>query len=187
MSASNYDLTVNSGYNQHWGNVAWNVGAGRTLTVNGGITGAPWGGGYNVQGYSDIVKDGAGTAVVTAATSYIANIIVNGGTLQTPSAVPPSRRRKSPLSGTNPPVEIFMRISIKEPAVPACHGCGAQSIPMATKTQCSAHPMPKRATARRLLHTATTPISSGWTNLQRKPPSSAWPNLYPKTLPNPKH
>ena len=88
MSASNYNLTVNSGYNQYWGNVAWNVGAGRTLTVNGGITRGLWGGGYNVQGYSDIVKDGAGTAVVTTATSYIANIIVNGGTLQTSEATP---------------------------------------------------------------------------------------------------
>jgi prepilin-type N-terminal cleavage/methylation domain-containing protein len=39
--------------------------------------------------------------------------------------------------------------------------------------------------ARRGIDSART--SKSVSNLQRKPPSSAWPNLHPKTLPNPKH
>jgi autotransporter-associated beta strand protein len=92
-------VTLTSGLNQAItmsGPSTLNLGGGAivmsasnyNLTVNGRITRALWGGGYNVQGYSDIVKDGAGTAVVTTATSYIGNIIVNGGTLQTSEATP---------------------------------------------------------------------------------------------------
>ncbi|MEI6605075.1 MAG: autotransporter-associated beta strand repeat-containing protein, partial [Verrucomicrobiota bacterium] len=82
MSAAAHDLTINAPLQQMWGDIRWNVGAGRTLTINGGLTGGVW-----TSGVANLVKDGAGTAVLASAISYSGGTTVNGGTLELNNAI----------------------------------------------------------------------------------------------------
>jgi len=86
MSAAGADLTINSQLNQGWGDMTFNVGAGRTLTVNGGVGEAHWFTYSGTNGATDylqtgLTKNGAGTAVLTSELTYTLGTTVNGGTL----------------------------------------------------------------------------------------------------------
>jgi fibronectin-binding autotransporter adhesin len=86
MSAAGDDLTINSQLNQGWGDMTFNVGAGRTLTVNGGVGEAHWFTYSGTNGATDylqtgLTKNGAGTAVLTSELTYTLGTTVNGGTL----------------------------------------------------------------------------------------------------------
>ena len=62
LSAAVVDLTMNVAWMQGWGDISMNVGAGRTLTLNGAVgQEAGWAGG------AGLVKNGAGKAVLNAA------------------------------------------------------------------------------------------------------------------------
>ena len=69
IAADSKDLTVNPHY-ALWGNVTWDIGAGRTLTMNG-----------NVHSTYGITKNGPGTVVMTNANSYGGVTTINSGTL----------------------------------------------------------------------------------------------------------
>ena len=79
MSSAGADLTVNAQLQQAWGDMTFNVGAGRTLTAAGGIGESGWFGLH-----TGLTKDGAGTAVLGGALNYTLATTVNGGTLQMP-------------------------------------------------------------------------------------------------------
>lgn len=66
------DLTINTGYLSA-GPVTWNVGQSRTLTLNGSLQ--DW------QTTASIVKNGAGTAVLTGNNTHSSGTTINGGTL----------------------------------------------------------------------------------------------------------
>ncbi|MCX6878074.1 MAG: autotransporter-associated beta strand repeat-containing protein [Verrucomicrobia bacterium] len=77
IAADSKDLTLTHNEYALWGgggdgSVHWNIGAGRTLTLNCPIT------------YSNcsIAKDGVGTAVINGAGNYATTTAINGGTLQ---------------------------------------------------------------------------------------------------------
>ena len=72
MSVAAANLTINAQY-QIWDNANWNIGTGRTLSVNGGVH-------ENVT--HSITKNGAGTARITAASSYTGGTTISGGTLE---------------------------------------------------------------------------------------------------------
>ena len=73
IAADSADLTINCRY-WIWDNFeTWNVGAGRTLTLNGAIGDTSFG----------IVKEGAGTAVLANPQIYKGGTIVKGGTVKT--------------------------------------------------------------------------------------------------------
>jgi autotransporter-associated beta strand protein len=76
MSSAGANLTLNAQVQQGWGDVTFNVGAGRTLTANGGVAESGWFGLH-----TGLTKNGAGTAVLTAANTYTLGTTVNGGTL----------------------------------------------------------------------------------------------------------
>ena len=87
MSAATVDLTINSQLNQGWGDMTFNVGAGRTLTVNGGVGEAHWFTYSNTNGATDylqtgLTKNGEGTAVVNGASTYTLDTTINAGTLE---------------------------------------------------------------------------------------------------------
>ena len=71
MSAATKNLTINTQY-WDWSPIEWNVGAGVTLFVNGGI--------YE-NGSHSLTKNGAGNAWITAAGNRTGTTIINGGAL----------------------------------------------------------------------------------------------------------
>ena len=71
MSAATHNLTINTQY-WDWSPIEWNVGAGATLFVNGGI--------YE-NGSHSLTKDGAGNAWITAAGNRTGTTNINGGAL----------------------------------------------------------------------------------------------------------
>ena len=71
MSAATKNLTINTQY-WDWSPIEWNVGAGATLFVNGGI--------YE-NGSHSLTKNGAGNAWITAAGNRTGTTIINGGAL----------------------------------------------------------------------------------------------------------
>ena len=77
IAADSKNLNINNGEYCLWGGggdgaVHWNIGTGRTLTLNCPIN------------YSNcnIAKDGAGTAIINGAGNYTTTTAINGGTLQ---------------------------------------------------------------------------------------------------------
>ena len=93
MDAAGEDLTLNAAFLTAWGDISMNVGAGRTLTLNGTLgENSGWGhpAGENNAG---LIKNGAGTAVITSAAPttlatetdigyYTKATAINSGTLQ---------------------------------------------------------------------------------------------------------
>ena len=93
MDAAGADLTLNAAFLTAWGDISMNVGAGRTLTLNGTLgENSGWGhpAGINNAG---LIKNGAGTAVITSAAPttlatetdigyYTKATTINAGTLQ---------------------------------------------------------------------------------------------------------
>ncbi|MEI7953881.1 MAG: autotransporter-associated beta strand repeat-containing protein [Verrucomicrobiota bacterium] len=79
MSTAGANLTLNAQLQQAWGDMTFNVGAGRTLTAAGGVAESGWFGLH-----TGLTKNGAGTAVIPSALSYTLGTTVNGGTLQMP-------------------------------------------------------------------------------------------------------
>ena len=71
MSSTTKNLTINSQY-WDWSPIEWNVGAGATLFVNGGI--------YE-NGSHSLTKNGAGNAWITAAGNRTGTTAINGGAL----------------------------------------------------------------------------------------------------------
>jgi hypothetical protein len=78
LAADGSNLTFNSPIgNAGWdGLLGFDVGAGRTLTINGGIIGNDWGGGP-----ATVVKTGTGEAVITSGTTNIGVMIINAGSV----------------------------------------------------------------------------------------------------------
>jgi autotransporter-associated beta strand protein len=74
LSSDSKDLTVNTNYLAVNGQV-WNVGAGRTLTVNGSFQN--WNGAT-----SSLEKRGSGTAILTSGNNYNGGTTIAGGTLR---------------------------------------------------------------------------------------------------------
>ena len=77
MSTATHDLTLNAQVQQGWGDMTFNVGAGRTLTANGGVAESGWFGLH-----TGLTKNGAGTAVLGGASSYTLDTSINEGTLE---------------------------------------------------------------------------------------------------------
>jgi autotransporter-associated beta strand protein len=73
IAADSKDLTINGDYIAASA-VTWDVGVGRTFTLNGPLN--------NWSNPASLVKKGAGTAVLTGANSYSGTTTINGGTLQ---------------------------------------------------------------------------------------------------------
>ena len=85
MSSAGVDLTCSAQFQQGWGDMTFNVGAGRTLTAAGGVGEAHW---FHVDNdlakdflHTGLTKNGAGTAVITAASVYTLGTTINAGTL----------------------------------------------------------------------------------------------------------
>jgi autotransporter-associated beta strand protein len=78
LAADGSNLTFNSPIgNAGWdGLLGFDVGAGRTLAINGGIIGNDWGGGP-----ATVVKTGTGEAVITSGTTNIGAMIINAGSV----------------------------------------------------------------------------------------------------------
>jgi autotransporter-associated beta strand protein len=74
IASDSADLTINADI-WMWGQEIWDVGAGRTMTINGQFT-------YN-NGAFAVIKDGAGTAVIGKPTGYPGPFTVKAGTLRT--------------------------------------------------------------------------------------------------------
>ena len=73
MSAATHNLTISTSTQYwNWSAIEWNVGAGATLFVNGGI--------YENAAWS-LTKDGAGNAWITAAGNRTGTTAINGGAL----------------------------------------------------------------------------------------------------------
>ncbi len=77
MSTATHDLTLNAQVQQGWGDMTFNVGAGRTLTANGGVAESGWFGLH-----TGLTKNGAGTVVLGGASSYTLDTTINEGTLE---------------------------------------------------------------------------------------------------------
>ncbi|MEY4244100.1 MAG: toxins and related Ca2+-binding domain, partial [Verrucomicrobiota bacterium] len=75
IDANSSNLTLNGEYIAGSA-VTWDVGAGRSLTLNGPLN--DWSG----NGTASLVKNGAGTAVLTGANGYTGATTVNNGILQ---------------------------------------------------------------------------------------------------------
>jgi len=82
LSTAAHDLTINAPLAWLFGGITLNVGPSRTLTVNGGLTSDP---GFGVLA-NNLVKSGAGTAVLASAATTILDTTISGGTLQIASA-----------------------------------------------------------------------------------------------------
>ena len=78
LAADGSNLTFNSPIgNAGWdGLLGFDVGAGRTLAINGGIIGNDWGGGP-----ATVVKTGTGETVITSGTTNIGAMIINAGSV----------------------------------------------------------------------------------------------------------
>lgn len=72
IDANSSNLTINGEYIAA-STVTWDVGAGRTLTMNGPLN--------NWFNPASLVKNGAGTATLTQTSNYTGGTTVNGGTL----------------------------------------------------------------------------------------------------------
>ncbi len=72
IAADSRDLTINGDYIAN-GEVTWDVGAGRTLTLNGPLN--------NWNSAASLIKNGEGSAVLTQMSNYTGGTTVNGGTL----------------------------------------------------------------------------------------------------------
>jgi len=84
MSAAVVDLTMNVAFLTGWGDISMNVGAGRTLTLNGALgEAAGWGGG----GPASLIKNGAGKAVLTAAAITTARDGASNGYYSGPTSI----------------------------------------------------------------------------------------------------
>ena len=70
IATDSKDLTMNNGQYPLFAGVTWNIGAGRTLTVNS-----------NINNGGGITMNGPGTAVLTNANSYAGQTFINSGTL----------------------------------------------------------------------------------------------------------
>jgi autotransporter-associated beta strand protein len=70
IAADSRDLTINGEYISATP-VTWDIGAGRTFTMNGPLN--------NWWANAGIVKNGAGTAVLSQASNYAAGTTINGG------------------------------------------------------------------------------------------------------------
>ena len=81
IAADSQNLTLNMSQYTLWGSETWSIGTGRSLTVNGAISGT-----------GGITKDGSGTAVLTGTNSYSGATTVSAGTLTLagPPAAPTS-------------------------------------------------------------------------------------------------
>ena len=77
MSTATHDLTLNAQVQQGWGDMTFNVGAGRTLTANGGVAESGWFGLH-----TGLTKNGAGTVVLGGASTYTLDTFINAGTLE---------------------------------------------------------------------------------------------------------
>lgn len=73
IAAASKDLTINGNYIAN-GTVTWDIGSGRTLTMNGSLN--EW-----FQPAS-LVKNGAGTAVLAGNFGFTGGAAINGGTLE---------------------------------------------------------------------------------------------------------
>jgi len=78
LAATGKNLTFNSPVGTAWSAITWDIGAGRTLTINGGLRGNTW----IPETPCDIVKNGDGTTVLASALTNIGAAYVNGGTLE---------------------------------------------------------------------------------------------------------
>ena len=72
MSSAGADLTLNAQLQHGWGDMTFNVGAGRTLTSNGGVVESGWFG----------LHTGTGTLTLTGANTYTGATVINSGTLE---------------------------------------------------------------------------------------------------------
>ena len=77
MSSAGANLTLNAQLQQGWGEMTFNVGAGRTLTSNGGVAESVW---FSL--HTGLTKEGAGTAVITSPATYTLGTTLNAGTLK---------------------------------------------------------------------------------------------------------
>jgi autotransporter-associated beta strand protein len=77
MSSAGANLTLNAQVQQGWGDMTFNVGAGRTLTAAGGVAESGWFGLH-----TGLTKNGAGTAVIKGASTYTLDTYINAGTLE---------------------------------------------------------------------------------------------------------
>ncbi len=77
MSSAGANLTLNAQVQQGWGDMTFNVGAGRTLTANGGVAESGWFGLH-----TGLTKNGAGTLVIEGASTYTLDTFINAGTLE---------------------------------------------------------------------------------------------------------
>jgi autotransporter-associated beta strand protein len=78
LSAANVDLTINSAYNLWFPSAIFNVGAGRTLTLNGAVSDV----GFTDDGPKPFTKNGAGTALLSGANTYRGSTTISAGTLE---------------------------------------------------------------------------------------------------------
>ena len=84
LAAAGSDLTVNPAWLQGWGDINFDVGAGRTLTMNGALgenVGNAWA--HNAA----LVKNGAGTAVLNAAPIATAHSETTNGYYTGPTSI----------------------------------------------------------------------------------------------------
>lgn len=84
LAAAGSDLTVNPAWLQGWGDINFDVGAGRTLTMNGALgenAGVGWA--HN----AGLVKNGAGTAVLNAAPISTAHSDTTNGYYTGPTSI----------------------------------------------------------------------------------------------------
>ncbi len=81
MSSAGADLTSSAQFQQAWGDMTFNIGAGRTLTAAGGVGESGWFGLH-----TGLTKNGDGTMVIEGGNSlgYTLGTTVNGGTLEMP-------------------------------------------------------------------------------------------------------
>ena len=77
MSYAGANLTLNAQVQQAWGDMTFNVGAGRTLTAANGVAESGW---FGLN--TGLTKNGAGTAVLEGASTYTLDTTINAGTLE---------------------------------------------------------------------------------------------------------
>jgi autotransporter-associated beta strand protein len=113
MSTAGANLTLNAQLQQAWGDMTLNVGAGRTLTANGGVGESGW-----FELHTGLTKNGAGTAAITGALGYTLGTTVNGGTLVMPGG-------SWALNGiANSPITVNSGGTLQLPADPSAYTAG---------------------------------------------------------------